>query len=306
MEAGEGWQVVGRGKASLKKRKKPHKNANQPQKKTAKITNKGKMPKKKRDSPQKWGYTVLRKTNKILIDEVKDLQGILGEGQVQIGKEMGRCYQRHAEGRLLVKTGDWCHKMMLEKHKEDVGPFLPTITHELLYGPYGSTLLSDEPHGQTKDQQIKSDESHEQTEDQQVEGENRTNVERRMAEILKQGRSEQGDLMGFTVIHDKDDYYTDTIRGVIASLKSKGACVLVGEEMGPSYQQPAAGWQLMILPEYEYLSLVEEFYGDVGHWLPTITPELLTGEFGDPGEKEYFRTEVDGLVSWVTDLDDQG
>ena len=63
---------------------------------------------------------------------------------------------------------------------------------------------------------------------------------------------------------------------------------------------------LMILPEYEYLLLVEDFYGDVGHWLPTITPELLTGEFGDPEEKDYFRTEVDGLVSWVTDRDDQG
>ena len=70
--------------------------------------------------------------------------------------------------------------------------------------------------------------------------------------------------------------------------------------MGPSYQQPAEGRELIILPEYQYLQLVVDFGEGVGNWLPTITPELLTGEFGGTPEEGFVRTEVNGLVSWVT------
>ena len=61
------------------------------------------------------------------MDEVKDLQNLLGEDQVQVGKQMGKCYQQQAEGRLLVKTVELCHKIMLEKHERDVGPFCPPL-----------------------------------------------------------------------------------------------------------------------------------------------------------------------------------
>ena len=70
--------------------------------------------------------------------------------------------------------------------------------------------------------------------------------------------------------------------------------------MGPSYQQPAEGRELIILPEYQYLQMVVDFNHGVGNWLPTITPELLTGEYGELTVNDFVRTEVNGLVSWVT------
>ena len=76
--------------------------------------------------------------------------------------------------------------------------------------------------------------------------------------------------------------------------------------MGPSYQQPAADRLLIILPEYQYLELVIHFEAAVGNWVPTITPELLTGDFGGKEEKDFYQTEENGLVSWVTNRDDQG
>ena len=51
----------------------------------------------------------------------------------------------HSSGTLLwIKTGKLCYTMMVEKHKMDVGPFLPTITPELLRGPYGSPQRDDD------------------------------------------------------------------------------------------------------------------------------------------------------------------
>ena len=52
--------------------------------------------------------------------------------------------------------------------------------------------------------------------------------------------------------------------------------------------------------------MMEEFCKDVGQWVPTITPELLTGDFGAPESKDFNKKEVDGQVSWVTDQYDQG
>ena len=50
--------------------------------------------------------------------------------------------------------------------------------------------------------------------------------------------------------------------------------------MGPSYHEPAADRLLIEITEYLYLVLVTDFCEDVGNWVPTITPELLTGDFG--------------------------
>ena len=187
---------------------------------------------------------------------------------------------------MLVNTMELCHTIMVEKHERDVGPVLPTITPELPRGPYGSPQLNDD--------------------DQQLETEDQTNVRQRMADILRQPRSERSDQTGFTVVRAKNDYYSVSIMEALESFQSKGASVLVGDEMGPSYQQPAADRLLIVLPEYLFLLLVTDFWEDVGNWVPTITPELLTGDFGGTPEKEFFQTEENGLVSWVTNRDDQG
>ena len=220
------------------------------------------------------------------MDEVKDLQKLLGEDQVQIGKQMGKCYQQQAEGRLLVKTGKLCYTIMVEKHKMDVGPFLPTITPELLRGPYGSPPRDDGDFGK------------------EYEGE--TNVGRRISEIQRIPPSERSNQTGYTVVRTQGDEYSAMIRDALKFFQKKGACLLIGNEMGPSYQQPPEGRELIILPEYQYLQLVVDFEGGVGNWLPAITPELLTGEFGEADAKEYVRTELNGLVSWVANRDDQG
>ena len=90
------------------------------------------------------------------------------------------------------------------------------------------------------------------------------------------------------------------IRDAIETFQKHGAKILIGDQMEPSCQQPAADRLLLETPEYPYLVLVTDFWEDVGNWVPTITPELLTGDFGGKAEKDFYKTEENGLVSWVT------
>ena len=64
---------------------------------------------------------------------------------------------------------------------------------------------------------------------------------------------ERSGQTGYTVVQATDDSYGRDIMSVLESYQSKGACLLIGSEMGPSYQKPAEGRELVILPEYEYL-----------------------------------------------------
>ena len=90
------------------------------------------------------------------------------------------------------------------------------------------------------------------------------------------------------------------LRDAIETFQKRGARALAGHQMGPSYQRPAADRILLEITEYLYLVLVTDFCEDVGNWVPTITPELLTGDFGGKAEKDFYKTEENGLVSWVT------
>ena len=58
--------------------------------------------------------------------------------------------------------------------------------------------------------------------------------------------------------------------------------IIVEEELGPLYQRHAEDRLLVRIQEKGYLWLLEDDQENVGPWLPTITPELLTGEFGAP------------------------
>jgi hypothetical protein len=281
MESGEGWQVAGKGKPP-QKRKKNRGNADQPQSKTAK----GKMSKEK-NSTERWGFTVLRRTNQALLQEMKNLRNLLGEDQI---KEIDEDHQARAEGRMLVRLVELCYETMEEKHKGDVGPFLPNITDELLHGPYGSPPVNDE----------NEDESEDESEDEDSMPESQ--VAQRLMEIEKTDKKEWNNHMGFTVVASNSRQISTALKYHI----SNGANILVGEEMGPSYQQPAADRQLIILPEYYYLSLATYLYHSVGNWVPSITPELLTSGFGVRSNGDFYQIDLEGLVSWVSDQHDQG
>ena len=75
------------------------------------------------------------------MDLLNDHQELLGVDQVQICEEMGESYQQQASDRLLVKTHAACYEAVYTHHKRDVGPFLPTITQDLLKGDFGTPDL---------------------------------------------------------------------------------------------------------------------------------------------------------------------
>jgi hypothetical protein len=248
------------------------------------------------------------------MDEVKSLQFILGEDQVQVAKQMGSCYQHPEKDRMLVKTTQLCHDTMTEKHEGDVGPLLPTITNELLFGHFGkeqTPMVEDEPqvdetqeHDPQADEPLEDDPQADESEEDEPQNQATADVYEIMTQIPEQEKTTR---IGFTVIGAVQHMSMATIRDELDSRRERGECFHLGEELGPEYPRPAEGRTLLCISEYLYLSLLMALGEGVGGWLPSPTPELLASKIGSTGSwTNYMQIEVDGLRGWVAKQDDLG